>query len=144
MKTLICCDYSDASKFVLAEAEKFLKAFSKVEIEILTVEDITVISTAGLYNNTEMMVDLDKEADVVKTWAEEIFNTSSISFSKEVGNPTDSILKKIIAIKPDLVIMGTHGRSGFSRLFTGSIAEHVLRHANCKVLVIPVKQVNAD
>ena len=36
----------------------------------------------------------------------------------------------------DLIVMGTHGRSGLSRLFAGSVAEEVVRHAPCATLVV--------
>ena len=36
----------------------------------------------------------------------------------------------------DLIVMGTHGRSGVSHLLLGSVAEHVLRHGSCPVLTI--------
>jgi universal stress protein A len=36
----------------------------------------------------------------------------------------------------DLIVMGTHGRKGLSRLLLGSVAEHVMRHAPCPVLTI--------
>ncbi|AOJ26488.1 MULTISPECIES: universal stress protein [Burkholderia] len=40
-------------------------------------------------------------------------------------------------IEADLIVMGTHGRHGFQRLFLGSVAERVLRQATCPVLMIP-------
>jgi universal stress protein A len=36
----------------------------------------------------------------------------------------------------DLIVMGTHGRTGLKRVFLGSVAEHVVRHARCAVLVV--------
>lgn len=36
----------------------------------------------------------------------------------------------------DLIVMGTHGRTGLKHLFLGSVAEHVVRHARCPVLVL--------
>jgi nucleotide-binding universal stress UspA family protein len=36
----------------------------------------------------------------------------------------------------DLIVMGTHGRTGIKRMFLGSVAEHVLRHAGCPVVTI--------
>lgn len=36
----------------------------------------------------------------------------------------------------DLVVLGTHGHTGFNRLIMGSVAEYVLRHAHCGVLTI--------
>lgn len=38
--------------------------------------------------------------------------------------------------KADLIVIGTHGRSGLSRLLLGSVAENVLRHADCPVLTV--------
>ena len=43
----------------------------------------------------------------------------------------------------DLVVMGTHGRSGFERLFLGSTAEKVLRRARCPVMTVPPKAPDA-
>lgn len=40
----------------------------------------------------------------------------------------------------DLIVMGTHGRSGISRLFGGSVAEEVVRHASCATLVIRIQE----
>jgi quercetin dioxygenase-like cupin family protein len=40
------------------------------------------------------------------------------------------------ALKCDLIVMGTHGRTGLNRLLTGSVAEEVLRKAPCPVMVV--------
>jgi nucleotide-binding universal stress UspA family protein len=37
----------------------------------------------------------------------------------------------------DLIVIGTHGRTGMTRLMIGSVAEKVVRHASCAVLVVP-------
>ncbi|MCK5448496.1 MAG: universal stress protein, partial [Gemmatimonadetes bacterium] len=37
----------------------------------------------------------------------------------------------------DLIVIGTHGRTGVPRLLIGSVAERVVRHASCPVLVVP-------
>lgn len=50
------------------------------------------------------------------------------------GEPPDEILGLAQALKCDLIVMGTHGRTGLSRLLTGSVAEEVLRKAPCPVL----------
>ena len=49
----------------------------------------------------------------------------------------DEILKRAAALPVDLIVMGTHGRSGFDRLLLGSVAERVLAKAPCPVLTIP-------
>jgi nucleotide-binding universal stress UspA family protein len=56
----------------------------------------------------------------------------------ESGEPGDAILRAAREGGADLVVMGTHGRTGLSRLLLGSVAEAVLRRASCPVLTIRV------
>jgi nucleotide-binding universal stress UspA family protein len=55
------------------------------------------------------------------------------------GQPWMTIVLQLDNAKDiDLVVLGTHGRSGISRLFLGSVAEMVARHAPCSVLAVPM------
>jgi nucleotide-binding universal stress UspA family protein len=54
----------------------------------------------------------------------------------EEGDPVEAILRVAEEIGADLIVMGTHGRTGLSRLFMGSVAEQVLRRAPCPVLTL--------
>jgi nucleotide-binding universal stress UspA family protein len=49
----------------------------------------------------------------------------------------DEILAQLTATRADLLVLGTHGRSGFQRLFLGSVTEKVMRKATCPTLVVP-------
>ena len=51
-----------------------------------------------------------------------------------MGDPATEIVRLADEEKADLIVMGTHGRSGLRRLLMGSVAESVVRHANCPVL----------
>jgi nucleotide-binding universal stress UspA family protein len=51
-------------------------------------------------------------------------------------NPGEAILCLAREIDCDLIVLGTHGRTGVGRLLLGSIAEHVLRRAECPVLTV--------
>jgi nucleotide-binding universal stress UspA family protein len=51
------------------------------------------------------------------------------------GDPVAEILKR--AREADLLVLGTHGRSGFERLMLGSVTEKVLRKSTCPVLTVP-------
>jgi nucleotide-binding universal stress UspA family protein len=53
-----------------------------------------------------------------------------------VGIPYRTIVEAAEAEKVDLIVMATHGRTGFSHLFMGSVAERVVRTAPCPVLTI--------
>ena len=54
----------------------------------------------------------------------------------EMGDPAPVILKTAARAGADLVVMASHGRRGFSRLFLGSVAELVLRESKCPVLTV--------
>src|SRR5688572_20020691 len=55
------------------------------------------------------------------------------------GNTAGEILEQATSMKADLLVIGTHGRSGFERLLLGSVAEKVLRKASCPVLTVPTQ-----
>jgi len=52
------------------------------------------------------------------------------------GDPSVVIVETAQETEADLIVMGTHGRAGLTRLVMGSVAEDVLRHAPCPVLTI--------
>jgi nucleotide-binding universal stress UspA family protein len=49
----------------------------------------------------------------------------------------EAILAQVDATRADLLVLGTHGRSGFQRLFLGSVTEKVMRKAKCPTLIVP-------
>lgn len=61
----------------------------------------------------------------------------SIEAVVRAGTPAAKIVDEAISINADLLVIGTHGRSGFDRLLLGSVAERVLRMASCPVMTVP-------
>lgn len=57
-----------------------------------------------------------------------------------VGAPSDEIVKLAAEVGADMIVVGTHGRKGVTRLILGSVAEAVVRKAGCPVLVARHKQ----
>ncbi|MGH7274187.1 MAG: universal stress protein [Nitrospiria bacterium] len=55
------------------------------------------------------------------------------------GTPFLEILKTAQEIPADLIVLGTHGRSGFSHVLMGSVAERVVRKASCPVFTVRPK-----
>jgi len=53
------------------------------------------------------------------------------------GEPVQLVLDMADSLPADLIVMGTHGASGFRRLLLGSVTEKVLRRATCPVLTVP-------
>lgn len=52
------------------------------------------------------------------------------------GMPFDQIVRIAKSKRADLIVIGTHGRTGFSRFFLGSVAERVVQLAPCPVLTV--------
>jgi universal stress protein A len=59
------------------------------------------------------------------------------------GLPVQAIIAYAKASSIDLIVMGTHGRTGFAHLFMGSVAERVVRHAPCPVVTLRDPKVTA-
>lgn len=53
------------------------------------------------------------------------------------GEAINEILHTSASLDCDLIVMGTHGRTGVQRLLLGSVAENVLRRSPTPVLVVP-------
>jgi nucleotide-binding universal stress UspA family protein len=60
------------------------------------------------------------------------------------GYPEDVILNYARSAKYDLVVIGTHGRSGFQRLWIGSVAERISRNSPIPVVLVRAPRTDAD
>jgi nucleotide-binding universal stress UspA family protein len=56
-----------------------------------------------------------------------------------VGVPAEAIVAEAQAEEADLIVVGTHGRTGLPHVLLGSVAEVVIRKAACPVLAVKVK-----
>lgn len=65
--------------------------------------------------------------------------TAAMDFIAD-GSPADEIVKAAKQWPADLIVIGSHGRSGLQRALLGSVAEGVMRQAPCPVLVVRAKE----
>ena len=86
-----------------------------------------------------------------RKWAEETLESRAgdlrqrgvkASWRLQVGVPFEEIVKVAAEERVDMIVMGTHGRSGLNRALLGSVAERVIRLAPCPVL--SVRQTKAE
>ena len=84
-------------------------------------------------------LETDMLADAEKRMAEFVEKQGSSSVVVEtrvvVGEPVFEICQAVGREQADLIIMGSHGRTGLAHVLLGSVAERVIRHASCPVLV---------
>lgn len=63
----------------------------------------------------------------------------TFSVSVQTGNPFHAITTAARQQMADLIVIATHGHTGFERVLLGSTAERVVRHAPCPVLTVPTR-----
>jgi nucleotide-binding universal stress UspA family protein len=78
----------------------------------------------------------DAEARLHEALAPEDTHHRYLRKTVKIGDPRAQIVAHAAADKVDLIVMGTHGRTGAARLLLGSVAERVVREATCPVLTM--------
>jgi nucleotide-binding universal stress UspA family protein len=63
---------------------------------------------------------------------------------RDASDVRREILEQARVLRPDLLVIGSHGRSGFERLLLGSVTERIVRKAPCPVMVVPAHASDAD
>jgi nucleotide-binding universal stress UspA family protein len=81
----------------------------------------------------ELYKDADKVLDKVKKWAGDLGVQAEL-FVRD-GEPHQAITAMAAEISASLIVMGSHGRKGLTRLLMGSVTERVIGYADCPVLV---------
>ncbi len=135
-KVLALTDGSDISRQALQYAVEFSSRFD-ADLYLLT-----VIEPLPSYVSAKVAKDLLDAAESrmqqeVKTCSG-YCETSGIACQSTVrkGVPYETITAYAREIDADLIVLATHGHSGISKALMGSVAEKVVRHADCPVLTI--------
>ena len=148
-KQILCpVDMSPASTAVLSWARLMADAFGS-RVEILHAD----WSEPPRYFTESQLGALDSEEQRERQMFERDLRDigqkvlgPQISFTVSVveGHAVDVILDRLRNTPPDLVVMGSHGRSGVTRLLLGSVAENVVHEAHCPVLIVRGPEISID
>ncbi len=136
--TILCpVDFSDASKKAIRYAKEFAGNMG-ASVYLLNVVEPRPMAMDVSLNYVSFEADLEKAAqDDLEVIVQEFKRVGlKAEYGVVIGNPADSILENIDMFNVNLVIMGSHGKKGLSRLIMGSVAEVVVRKANCPVLIV--------
>jgi nucleotide-binding universal stress UspA family protein len=110
------------------------------EIALVSVVDTTALMTDGGVTPGEL-------ADIIKNdfkksqqmLVDKVFKDYKVWTFVEKGKPFEAVLKVAEEWEADLIVLGTHGRTGLSHLLMGSVAEKVIRHSTKPLFIIPTK-----
>ncbi len=79
----------------------------------------------------------DMTAELTKFTSSVDLTGVQVRVRAQPGSPVRDILDEARAVESDLIVLGTHGHTGFDRLVLGSVTDKVLRKATCAVLTVP-------
>ena len=77
------------------------------------------------------------EGEIVAFLGSHNLNTGRWAIRAHEGGPMEVISRTVSEMRPDLLVMGTHSRTGLIKTFLGSVTEEVLRSLNVDILVVP-------
>ncbi|MFC1866265.1 universal stress protein [Chloroflexota bacterium] len=141
-KILVPLDGSELSESVLSHVINIATNCQVTQVVLMRVRE-QLAQDVRIALDAETALELDKAYhDEAANYLENVAKTltqKGIAIKTEVleGNPTKAILKYSKDTDVDLIIMSTHGRSGFSRMVFGSVADKVLRQTEVPVLLRP-------
>ncbi|HGE8241620.1 universal stress protein [Aeromonas veronii] len=138
IKTLLCpVDFSQMSRAVLDYAV-FMAQSHQAQLKLIHVVDqLHGFDSYKILHMTAIEITHEMERQA-RTQLKELVATLPISatFDIRFGRAADEIVIQAKEDEVELIVMGSHGRSGISHLLVGSVAESVVRHAPCPVLVV--------
>ena len=145
-KIIYPTDFSEPSYKALKAANELAMYFSAELILVHVLSPIPLLPAAPEAPLTEgiasVLDDMEEiaEKSLMMISKEKISDGVTLRSVLSKGNPPDEIVKIADDEKADLIIIGTHGFTGWRHLILGSVAEKVVRLSSCPVLTIPAHE----
>lgn len=145
-KVLFCTDFSENSDY----AFEFAYGIAKRDEGLLYIlhviphnpnqEIIRGYVSEDILRNIQKGLEQELDDNYEEHYTKKIENAVKFEVATKSGREDEEILKFAKEEKVDLIVMGTHGKTGIEHVFFGSVAEKVLRHSSFPIFVIPCKK----
>jgi nucleotide-binding universal stress UspA family protein len=148
-KVLVPVDFGESSLQALERAMEFAHAVG-ASVDVLYVwaapyapepiHDQDAITPQNLFDRAR-----EQCADEMRKFVQPFKDRFDVEvhWYVESGEPREKLLAHVDLHHCSMIVMGTHGRQALSRWMLGSVAEFVLRHANCPVMIVPKRAAKA-
>jgi universal stress protein A len=138
-KSLLCpVDFSDCSRHALDKACE-LAAATHARLTLAHIWQPPLYGIPDVPISADLIGGIVEEDDQLLAKWLAIAKAAGVADARSItvtGAPSEEIVKLLAPGEYDLVVMGTHGRTGLTHVLMGSVAERVVRHAPCAVLVV--------
>lgn len=140
MKTiLVPVDFSLTTDRVVAEASTLARALQARIIFVTAVQPPNLAQYGNIVDAKEILRIAEETTSNYLQELKDAVAAKGISVEtiRLDGPPVQAIIKKAERLKPDLIVMGSHGHTALFDLLVGSTTHGVLKRAHCPVVVVP-------
>jgi nucleotide-binding universal stress UspA family protein len=134
-KILVPVDFSECSRKALHYATALAKQ-SQAEILLLHVLEMPPVPVQAFEAGFAEGTPEESAANELSEWQAQAGSPAPVKTLVCSGSASPEIVRTADENNMDLIVIGSHGRTGLARLLLGSTAERVVRHAPCPVLVV--------
>lgn len=139
---LLATDFSEASSGAIAYARDFARSYGATLHFVHVVDDIrwrysldmTPVDMSAVQASLEAAAMEQMAALVTDDDRKQLRARTSVSTASVAA---DAVVQYAAREGVDLIVIGTHGRTGVRRLFMGSVADRIVRLSTCPVLAVP-------
>jgi nucleotide-binding universal stress UspA family protein len=137
-RILVPVDFSECSQKALDYAVPFARQFGASLILLHVVPANYPVGEFGMIDVAFMEKELraSGEKQLARLISQRVPAEAKPTALVRVGRPVTEIVQVARQENADLIILSTHGHTGFKHVLLGSVAENVVRYANCPVLVV--------
>ena len=134
-KIVVPIDFSSASEKAILKAKETAPDCSAIHL-VHVLYPLDAISPGVVWGD---MNDAKREQAVQKSFEKFLkdYDCKDVKTEVRFGHPGEEVVDYADEIGADLIIVPSHGYHGMKRFVLGSVAEKIIRHAKCPVLVLP-------
>ena len=139
-KILCPVDFSESSEHALRYAVAFASAYG-ADLELFHVVELPILPSYSTGGVPDLTLPIERIKEECRQRLGELVDRCKptcprITSRLVVGTPFFEIINAAREGKFDLIVMGTHGRTGLKHILIGSVAEKVVRKSPCPVLTV--------
>jgi len=134
-RILVATDFSTQAELALQWAVRMRDAFDArlVLLHVIDIFSLAELSCRAVGGDPLLPVLRQEAKESMQSWEAKIGDGEALI---REGSPRPVIVEAAVELECQMIVMGTHGRSGISHLLLGSVAEYVVRHSKVPVFTV--------
>ena len=135
-RILVATDGSEKNQPAVRKGLEIARACGSAIYAIYVIDDTPFASAQAEVSTVDLYNQLKDEGERAVEQVKRIADGVKVETRILSGRPAQVITEFALRNKVDLIVVGSQGKTGLERLLLGSIAESIIRMANCMVLVV--------